>query len=173
MTPASLFALLAGATEPDYALFITHTREPPPAIVVCAPPTKNVKIQYSVQLACRPSHNGQCDAAATAMVCACDPFVVLCLISNILGDQNALFVSPQKRTAVHHTPTTTTPHLRSLTPPRAVQLRARELTGVCLGKTNNGAFIISELTNKWRGVSENLLHLRRFIVCACFCDVMI
>jgi hypothetical protein len=49
----------------------------------------------------------------------------------------------------------------------------RELTGVCLGKTNNGAFIISELTNKWRGVSENLLHLRRFIVCACFCDVMI
>jgi hypothetical protein len=56
---------------------------------------------------------------------------------------------------------------------RAVQLRARELTGVCLGKTNNGAFIISELTNKWRGVSENLLHLRRFIVCACFCDVMI
>lgn len=59
---------------------------------------------------------------------------------------------------------TTTTRRRLLSHTSAVQLQPRELTGVCLGKTNNGAFIISELTNKWCGVSENLLHLRWFIV---------
>lgn len=87
-----------GATEPgpDYALFITHTEyEPPPAIVV-----RREKREDSIFSTVSLPAIAQCQcatAASDAMASVCDPFVVLCLISNILGDQNALFVSPQKR----------------------------------------------------------------------------
>lgn len=78
---------------------IYHTRhriyEPPPAIVV-----RREKREDSIFSTVSLPAIAQCQcatAASDAMASVCDPFVVLCLISNILGDQNALFVSPQKR----------------------------------------------------------------------------